>query len=134
MKFYNRGIIIAGIVVFVLITTFPFWYGRGKVALPPDLQLDTPVIQQLTDRRCVEATPFMRSNHMKLLIAWRDSVVRDGGRLYVAKDGRTFEISLTGTCLKCHDNKSQFCDRCHDYVEAKPTCWNCHNIPGEVRR
>jgi hypothetical protein len=133
MNLYNRRTVIAGIVAFLIIATFPFWYGRGKAVPPPVLQLDTPGIQQLTDKRCVEATPFMRSNHMKLLVAWRDDVVREGNRLYAAKDGRTFEISLTGTCLKCHDNKARFCDRCHDYVGAKPTCWSCHNIPGEVR-
>ena len=133
MKLYNRRMIIAGIVAFLTVATFPFWYGRGKPVSPPDLRLDTPVILQLKERRCVEATPFMRSNHMKLLVDWRDQVVREGNRLYKAKDGRTFEISLTGTCLNCHDDKAQFCDRCHDYVGAKPSCWSCHNIPAEVR-
>ena len=41
----------------------------------------------------------MRANHMKMLGAWRDGVVREGKRLYTAKDGRTFEKSLTGTCI-----------------------------------
>ncbi|HCX02472.1 MAG TPA: cytochrome C, partial [Syntrophaceae bacterium] len=49
-------------------------------------------------------------------------------------NGRTFEKSLTGTCLQCHSNKEQFCDRCHNYVGAKPSCFNCHIIPGEVKQ
>lgn len=134
MKLYNRWIVIAGIAVFLILATFPFWYGRGKPVSPPDLQLDTPAILHLKDRSCVEATGFMRSNHMKLLVAWRDRAVREGDRLYTAKDGRTFKISLTGTCLNCHANKAQFCDRCHDYLGVQPSCWSCHNIPKEAQR
>jgi [DsrC]-trisulfide reductase subunit J len=133
MKLYDRGKVIAGIVVFIIAVTFPFWYGRGKPVTPPDLQLDTPAIQQLAEKRCVEDTPTMRSNHMKLLGVWRDRVAREGNRLYTSADGRVFEMSLTGTCLDCHSNKSKFCDRCHDYAGAKPTCWNCHIVPEEVR-
>jgi cytochrome c len=76
----------------------------------------------------------MRANHMKMLAAWRDEAVRNGNRLYAAKDGRTFEKSLTGTCIQCHANKEQFCDRCHNYVGAKPTCFSCHIVPGEVKK
>ena len=133
MKLHDHGKILAGIVVFLIATTLPFWYGRGKAVSPPDLRLDTPVIQQLQDKRCVEATPFMRSNHMKLLNTWRDSVVREGNRSYRATDGKVYHASLTGTCLECHSNKGQFCDRCHDYAGSKPACWNCHIIPEEVR-
>jgi hypothetical protein len=81
----------------------------------------------------VEDKTFMRADHMKMLKAWRDEVVREGKREYTAKDGRKFEKSLTGTCLQCHSNKEQFCDRCHNYVGAKPTCYNCHVIPEEVK-
>ncbi len=133
MKIYNRGAIIAGIAVLLIAAAFPFWYSRGKTA-PPDLKLDTPAIRRLKEKRCVEAAAFMRENHMKLLAAWRDRVVREGNRVYRATDGKRYETSLTGTCLKCHSNKKQFCDRCHDYVGEKPRCWDCHNIPGEVRQ
>ena len=134
MKLYNGGKIIAGIVVFVILITFPFWYGKGKTSPPPELSLDTPAIAQLKEKRCVEDKSYMRENHMKLLAAWRDEAVREGNRLYTAKNGRTFEKSLSGTCIQCHSNKEQFCDRCHNYVGAKPTCFSCHNIPGEVKK
>jgi hypothetical protein len=133
MKIYNGGKIVAGIVVFVILITFPFWCGKGKSS-PPVLSLDTPVIAQLKDKRCLEDTSFMRENHMKLLGAWRDEAVREGKRLYTARDGRVFEKSLSGTCLECHSNKEQFCDRCHNYLGAKPSCFSCHNIPGEVNK
>lgn len=133
MRLYDGGKIIAGIVVFLIAAAFPFWYGRGKAVSPPDLKLDTPVIRQLKEKLCVEPAPFMRSSHMKLLGAWRESAVREGNRFYKAANGRSFEINLTGTCLKCHSNKGKFCDRCHDYSGAKPACWSCHIIPEEIR-
>ena len=133
MKLYDGGKIIAGIVVFLIVASVPFWYGGGKAVSPPDLKLDTPKIQQLKEKLCVESTPYMRANHMRLLHTWRESVVRDGNRFYTATDGKTYKMSLTGTCLECHNNKAQFCDRCHDYAGAKPNCWSCHIIPEEVR-
>ena len=133
MKLYNRGIILAGIAVFLLLASAPFWYGRGKTVAPPDLKLDTSAIEQLKEKLCVEPAPFMRVNHVRLLNDWRDLVVREGERTYTAADGKVYEISLTGTCLKCHSNKETFCDRCHDYAGVTPSCWNCHIIPEEVR-
>lgn len=133
MKLYNRGMVIAGIAVFLIAVTFPFWYGRGKAVPPPDLKLDTPAIERLAEKRCVESAAYMRTSHMKLLAAWRDDVVREGKRSYTATDGRNHPIALTGTCLGCHSNKDKFCDRCHDFSGAKPACWSCHIIPEEVR-
>jgi len=133
MKLYNRGMIIAGIAVFLIAATFPLWYGRGKAVPPPDLKLDTPAIERLAEKRCVEPAPYMRTGHMALLTVWRDDVVRSGKRTYRGTDGRLHSINLTGTCLGCHSNKKQFCDRCHDFSGAKPACWSCHVIPEEVR-
>jgi hypothetical protein len=133
MKLYNKGYIVAGIVAFVIIITLPFWYGRSKSAAPPVLSLETTAIHALAEKRCVEDTAFMRASHMKLLGDWRDQAVREGNHRYVAKSGKVYEIGLTGTCLKCHSNKEEFCDRCHNYVGAKPSCWSCHVIPQEVK-
>ena len=133
MKLYDGWKIIAGILVFLIVAGIPFWYGRGKTVAPPDLKLDTPAIERLQEKLCVEPTPYMRANHMKLLTAWRDSVVREGKRTYTAANGKVYQISLTGTCLECHSNKDKFCDRCHNYAGANPACWNCHIIPEEVR-
>lgn len=133
MKQHKWGLIILGLVIFIVGVTFPFWYGRGKSTSTPTLSLDTPVIARLQNKKCVEDTAFMRASHMKLLGTWRDGVVREGNRLHTARDGRIFETSLSGTCLKCHSNKQQFCDRCHNYVGVKPTCFSCHNVPGEVK-
>lgn len=125
---------ILGLAIFVIGITFPLWYGAIKSTPPPVLSLDTPVINALQNKKCVEDAAFMRANHMKMLQAWRDDVVREGSRVYVARDGRKFEKRLTGTCLQCHSNKSSFCDRCHNFVGAKPSCFSCHIIPEEVKK
>jgi hypothetical protein len=135
MRLFNRGPILAGIALFLIAATFPFWWRTlGRPAGPPDLKLDTPEIAALVEKRCVEPAAFMRAYHMKLLDEWRDAVVREDRRTHTAADGRIHTMSLTGTCLACHSNKAQFCDRCHDYAAAKPRCWSCHITSEEARR
>ena len=134
MKLSNLGKIAAGILIFAVLITLPFWYGKGEMSQQPALSLNTPAIAELKDKRCVEDKMFMRANHMKLLATWREAAVREGNRHYRAKDGRIFEAKLSGACLKCHSNKQQFCDRCHNYVGAKPNCFSCHIIPPEVKK
>ncbi len=128
---YDRGKITLAIFIFVALATLPFWYGRGRTAAPPSISLDTPEIESLAVKQCVETTAYMRSSHMELLESWRDAVVRDGNRLYVNHEGRKYPMSLSGTCLGCHSNKEKFCDRCHASSGVKPGCWSCHSAPGK---
>jgi hypothetical protein len=125
----NKGGLIAigvGIAVFVLLATFPFWYTGGKASPVPQIDLDTPVINSMHQKQCVAQTSFMKTRHMKLLDEWRNDVVRNNNRTYVTADGRRFDKSLTKTCLSCHSNKEQFCNRCHNYAGVNPKCWDCH--------
>ncbi|MCL4423957.1 MAG: sulfate reduction electron transfer complex DsrMKJOP subunit DsrJ [Firmicutes bacterium] len=126
---YNARSILSGLGVFLVLITFPFWYNVGKSAAAPEPKLDTPAIQQLSRKQCVGSTPYMRANHMQLLEEWRTLAVREGKRVYEAADGKKYEISLEKTCLKCHGNKAQFCDQCHNSLSVKPDCWNCHVAP-----
>lgn len=128
---YDSGKIIAGIVIFLLFVTFPFYWNLGKVAAKPDPSIDTPVIKQMEKKQCVESKQAMKTLHMQLLNDWRDAVVRDGQRLYVATDGKTYNMSLQNTCMNCHSNKKKFCDECHNYMAVKPYCWDCHIQPKE---
>jgi hypothetical protein len=128
---YDGGKIIVGLIVFLAIATFPIYSNFGKEIKKPDPKLDTPVIQKMAEKKCVESKEFMRAGHMQLLNEWRDSALRDGNRLYKGAGGKEHTISLQNTCMKCHSNKKKFCDECHNYVAVKPYCWDCHFIKEE---
>ncbi|HBT47106.1 MAG TPA: menaquinol oxidoreductase [Peptococcaceae bacterium] len=126
MKIPDMRYIITGIVVFLVVMTFPFWYNIGKAASAPQVSLDTPRIREMAEPQCVEPASYMRANHMRLLEEWRDRVVRGGERTYVAGDGKEYLMSLQNTCLDCHSNYDEFCALCHDYAGVAPDCWTCH--------
>ena len=117
--------IIAGLVVFFGLLLFPVWnnLAQGKAEFRPNPQI-------LPNGNCVESKDFMLSSHMDLLNTWRDQVVRQDRRIYVSTlDGKEHLMSLSKTCLGCHTNKTQFCDECHNYMDVRPYCWECHVEP-----
>jgi hypothetical protein len=119
----DKKFIIGGVIIFFIIATFPFWYNRGKAAPAPELELTA---KAKAAQVCVRSTEFMKAEHMQLLDVWRDSVVRRGDRTYVSPSGKEYNMSLSNTCLDCHSNKAEFCDRCHNYASVRPYCWDCH--------
>lgn len=126
---YDGGKIITGLIIGVILVTFPIWYNLGTAAPKPDVKL--PV----KSKKCVEPKEYMKDKHMQVLDLWRDSVVRAARRVYVADDGRTFNMSLQNTCMgpDCHAKKSEFCDQCHNYADVRPYCWDCHFPPKEKK-
>jgi hypothetical protein len=129
-EIYNKKIIIAGIITFFVIITFPFWYNMGKAAPLPEPKLTD---KAKAAKECVRPKEFMRAEHMQLLDVWRDTVVRDAKRIYVNSKGKEFEMSLSNTCLDCHSEKAEFCDKCHNYASVTPYCWDCHIDPKEKK-
>ena len=119
----NRKGVIIGIIVFLAVVTFPFIYNRGKAAPAPEVVLTE---KAKAAKACVRSTDYMQREHMKVLDLWRHTVVRNGQRIYVNPQGKEFNMSLSNTCLDCHSNKAEFCDRCHDYASVRPYCWTCH--------
>jgi len=124
----DRPLIVLLTVVIILVGTLPLWINlvtrwQGTDISAPDLDIGTDA------GRCVESREFMRIHHMQLLDTWRDSVVRDGKRIYTNRKGERFNMSLQNTCMACHQSKERFCDRCHDYMGVTPTCWDCHIEP-----
>ncbi len=126
---YDLGKVAVGLAVFVLLFTSPLWYNvatGGKVT-PPDLKS-----AKAKQDHCIEDTEYMKSNHMDLLNSWRDSVVREGNRVYTSRlDGKRYNMSLSNTCLDCHGGKTgdgyvKFCRHCHNYNDVDPFCWDCH--------
>ena len=119
---YDAGKIIAGIIIFLIVVTFPVWYlsSTGQADYVPQLEVAGG------ETECIEDAEYMRENHMILLDGWRDDYVREDIRTYIASNGKEYPISLSETCLGCHTNKTEFCDQCHDYTGVKPYCWDCH--------
>ncbi len=119
---HDRGLIFGALAVFVGLVTSPIWIDVAGGTRPAPPELKRPV----GEKHCVAPVEYMRTSHMELLTAWREEVVRSGERKFVSYDGRTYDKSLTQTCLQCHGAKADFCDRCHDYAGVKPYCWECH--------
>jgi hypothetical protein len=118
----DRPVIVAGLLVFIALFTLPVWYNAlaGTRAIEPSVTLPK------AERSCVAPREVMRTSHMTLLATWRDDVVRRDARTWVAYDGHRYEKSLTRTCLRCHSNTTDFCDRCHTYAGVAPSCKPCH--------
>jgi hypothetical protein len=121
----DKGRIVLGLVVFLALATFPVWYNlaTGEGPRRPELRMPAEGLD------CVIDADTMRTEHMQLLMGWRDEVVRTDQRAFETEDGRRYYKSLSGTCMSCHDNKQEFCDKCHDYVGVTPYCWDCHVEP-----
>ena len=129
----DKKYIIAGLVVFCAIVALPFVLNIGKTAPAPE-----PVLTEKAKAAgyCVLPKDEMKAGHMKKLDMWRDNVVRYGNRLYKNSSGKSFNMSLSSgenSCIGCHSNKVEFCDRCHNYASVRPYCWDCHNQPKEKK-
>lgn len=132
---YDTMKIIFGLIVFVVFFTAPMWFNSFGT---PDYKPE--IVYPANHEECIAPKEYMNHYHMNVLDDWRDQVVRADIRFFL-KDGAAFlingekaEKSLSHTCMKCHNNKSQFCDRCHDYLAVKPYCWDCHVAPEEVKK
>ena len=121
----DKGKIIGGLVVFLVLVTFPLWntvVAGGETVMP---ELEYPA----GETACIEDAEFMRANHMDILNQWRNALVRDGESNYTSSTGQEYYMSLTQTCMDCHDDRDAFCTTCHDYSNVNPTCWDCHVEP-----
>ena len=105
---YDSGKIIPGLIIFVLIITFPIWYNHGDAGEVPKAgkaqRTQSSVSCRLTE---------MRTKHMQLLNQWRDEVLRTGDRAFFEVEGKMYQKSLQNACIKCHTSKKKFCDTCH---------------------
>ncbi len=126
--------IVLGLIIFIGLFSFPLWYNMvikvGKAAPAPEVVLSE---KAKAAGKCVMTKEYMTAEHMQLLDVWRHNVVRNAQREFVNLEGKAFDMSLSNTCLDCHDNKAQFCDRCHTYASVDVYCWDCHidNPKGE---
>jgi len=133
-KMYNRNLIIPGLIIFIAICIFPIWnyfLFSNETATAPEIKLSE---KALDAKECVRSK--MKTEHMQLLDVWRDTVVREKKRTYNSPNGKSYNMSLSSgenSCLGCHVDKSQFCDKCHTYASVEPYCWDCHIDPKEKK-
>jgi len=127
---YDGNKIIPGLIIFLGIMTYPIWYNTasGKAGYIPKPKI--PADQ----KECVEPKSFIRVNHKTLLEDWKTSVVRNGTRVYLAGNRKSYNMSLTKTCMKCHTDKTEFCDQCHNYAGVTNKCWDCHTYPKQFAK
>ncbi len=126
---YDGWKIIIGLVIGVCVLLYPFWPSAGKwAAKVPEPELTAKAKEA---KECVEPKSYIRTEHMKLLDAWRNKAVRDANRIYKSSAGKIYDKSLQNTCMECHSNKSKFCDQCHNWAGVDPFCWDCHIEPKE---
>ena len=116
---YNAKAVILGILVFAVLFSTPFWANFGGTK---DYKRPAIVLPQ-NEKECVEPVEYMRAEHMYLLNEWRDQALRYENRTYVSSTGKKWTISLQNTCLKCHSNYEEFCDKCHVSNSVDPYCW-----------
>lgn len=120
----ERVLIVGGMALFLILFTYPFWHAAAV-----GTQASQPVLKLPVDaKECVAPIAEMRASHMRLLIQWREGVVRDGVRRVHSFNGKDYDASLTKTCLgQCHTDREAFCDRCHNYSGVSTLyCWDCH--------
>jgi hypothetical protein len=127
---YDKGKIITGLVIFVLLITFPVWYNNliGDVEALPAVsnnELAEALFQSMpfpNDAKHALTTPEMRSTHMNMLRDIHAVAVQQG--YSPEKDGKKNQMQ----CLMCHGTKEAFCDSCHNSAAVTtPDCWSCHN-------
>ncbi len=125
---YDKGKILVGLLIGIVLLLFPVYYNAGRAAKAPD-----PCSQTRPRRQsgAWKTRAVMKVEHMKMLDEWRQEVVRDDLRYYKSSDGKTHYKSLQLTCMECHSNKTKFCDQCHNYMGVAPYCWDCHIAPKE---
>lgn len=127
MPMYDRGKVLTGLAIFVIIVTFPLWYNAVHAQHVPKTELPKDV------KHCVGTSAYMRTSHMVVLDNWRNEVVREDNRKLVEVDGKQYTKSLQLGCMKCHPDRKKFCDECHTYAEVDPFCWDCHFQPKEIK-
>jgi len=121
----DRLRIYGGAVAVLAVLSFPAWRALGSTASGTRPELPLP-----DSAACVEDAAYMTAHHMDLLADWREAVVRGAETTHTSPEGITRAMSLTGTCLGCHDDHEAFCTQCHDYAGVAPRCWDCH-VGGE---
>ncbi len=103
--------------------------GAAGEACAQESRVPIPSPPKGKGEQCVLETPFMRANHMNILLHQRDQTMQKGIR--------TKRFSLK-ECVACHavpgddgqpvsyEDPKNFCRVCHDYTAVRIDCFECH--------
>jgi len=127
MPMYDRGKVLTGLAIFVMMVTFPVWYNIVSAQHVPKPEKPKDV------KKCVLPTDEIRNRHMVVLDDWRNEVVREENRKLIEVEGKQYTKSLQLGCMVCHPDRKKFCDECHTYTAVDPFCWDCHFQPKETK-
>lgn len=133
---YDFSKVIIGLIIFCGLITSPFWINLSAgIAVNKIDSVDKNIktirnkLKKEGKNNCIQDREYMKTNHMELLNNWRNNVIRNNIRFY----NNNIEMGLSNTCMKCHSNKSEFCDQCHNYLCVSPYCWDCHVAPEDTK-
>jgi hypothetical protein len=114
----NRGVAATVLIILILLplgaSMVGFAFGGGED--PPEVFLERVDPKW---ESCVRDAEWMRFRHMDFLKDTREEVVRKG-----IPGG----VTLAG-CGDCHQNRDQFCDKCHEAASVILDCFGCHFYP-----
>lgn len=121
-KMVSKPKVIVVTAVFAVILLFPFIYNAVGTGMFSEVKRPQVVIEK--SGQCIKYTGYMRRHHGDML---------ERNMELVQKEGMTNVVGLND-CRKCHSNREEFCDRCHDYVGVYAVndstgCFTCHDYP-----
>lgn len=137
---------ILALLVFLVFLTFPFIYNAAIPGEKGSLKLEkAKVAEEKLKGKCLvgkkewnmsnkDERRYVIANHGDILshagvIPGKETPVRD----MVVRQGNRKVNGLNG-CISCHQNKSNFCAKCHAYVGVHSVnehtgCFACHFYP-----
>jgi hypothetical protein len=114
----NRGVAATVLVILILLplgfSIVGFVFGGSSEVPEVFLEKADPQWES-----CVRDAEWMRFRHMDFLKETREDVVRKG----IASG-----VTLSG-CGDCHQNRVEFCDKCHEAASVILDCFGCHFYP-----
>lgn len=114
----NRGVAATVLVILILLplgfSIVGFVFGGSSEVPEVFLEKADPQYES-----CVRDAEWMRFRHMDFLKETREDVVRKG-----IPSG----VTLSG-CGDCHQNRVEFCDKCHEAASVILDCFGCHFYP-----
>ena len=124
---HNRGWVIAGIIGFLAVAAFPFT-GRDWGRTNPFLNWNSGGRKTVCGIQGIHAG----GSHAAAPCLANRRGAGPHADLY-GHGWKGIPDEFADTCMGCHKSKERFCDRCHEYSDVTPPCWECHVAPPQAK-